>query len=31
MPLSKWAVYDCKKSKFRKEQEASGLIRSLEI
>ena len=29
MSLSKWAVCDCKKSKFRKEQEASGLISSL--
>ena len=31
MLLSKWAVYDSKKSKFIKEQEASGLLSSLGI
>ena len=31
MLLSKSRVWDCKKSKFIKEQEASGLLRSLGI
>ena len=31
MLLSKWALYDSKKSKFIKEQEASGLLSSLGI
>ena len=31
MLLSKYAVCDCKKSKFIKQQEASGLLSSLEI